>query len=277
MKIWPKQLLQGINLRHEVIHPRRRPKMPARFNAAAATVAGFWEDVLEGINLRPEQQSTLCLGFKQYVAKSTPLIQEMQQLVKRMQQLTGAPEAQSTAAQELVLPVQQAVQQVLADEPAAAATAAGVSGSGSARTQVLLAQQQQKEMPPPPPRHQQQQQQHESTDKALRDIEQLVGRCDLQGSSNNSSSGSGSMPAIIDSSNAEDPSNSSATAEASSSSSQQQQQQQRWSEPTSTLQTMESSAELEDIMGQLLNRVMKLREMHRQVQQRWAARALYHM
>jgi hypothetical protein len=307
--------------------------------------------VLAGIKLRPEQESTLSLGFQQYVTKSTPLIKEMQSPVKRMQQLTGAPEAQGTAAQELALPVQQVVQQMLVDEPAAGQGAGAGSGSGSRvgnaggqeqrpPVQLPLQQQQQQQQqhgwsghgglgsaagsgsgsgnaqgpfgqlfqrqqqqqqqplkPPPPPQqprqqqqqqqpplllsphHQlptqqqqhpfqqqqhlsQQQQQQQQSSKDVSDLVQLAGKCGIHSSSGDIPS----IPISADRSSSEAHAAGSSSAGASSSSgSGSQTRPQLWTEPTSTLQTMESSAELEEILGQLLNRVMKLREMHRQV------------
>ncbi|WIA31172.1 hypothetical protein OEZ86_001179 [Tetradesmus obliquus] len=250
---------------------------------------GFWEDVLEGIQLRPDQEATLCLGFQQYVTKSTPLIQQMQDLVKRMQQLTGAPEAQGTAAQELALPVQQVVQAMLVDEPgAAAAAAAAAVGAAASGEESQQRQQWQKTQPPPPPPQQQQQQppqqqqqqqqqqqgsmppppqrQQQQCSRDVSELVRLAGKCDIQGSANttNGRTPSSSVgPACLP------PACGGSASSGSSSGSSTQQQQQAWSEPTSTLQTMESSAELEDIMGQLLNRVMKLREMHRTVTFLW--------
>uniref|UniRef100_A0A383WBH0 Uncharacterized protein n=1 Tax=Tetradesmus obliquus TaxID=3088 RepID=A0A383WBH0_TETOB len=254
---------------------------------------GFWEDVLEGIQLRPDQEATLCLGFQQYVTKSTPLIQQMQDLVKRMQQLTGAPEAQGTAAQELALPVQQVVQAMLVDEPAAAAAVGAAASAGAAaggqqrqKTQPPQQQQQQQSSMPSPPQRQQQQQCSRDVSEPVR----LAGKCDIQGSASTKCDIQGSanttkcdIQGSANTTNGRTPSSSvgpaclppacggSASSGSSSGSStqQQQQQQQAWNEPTSTLQTMESSTELEDIMGQLLNRVMKLREMHRTVTFLW--------
>jgi hypothetical protein len=99
----------------------------------------------------------------------------------------------------------------------------------------------------------------------MSDLVQLAGRCGIHSSTGCSSSDLPSIPASADYSSGEAHAAGSGSAGASSSSgSGSQQQTQLWTEPTSTLQTMESSAELEETLGQLLNRVMKLREMHRQ-------------